>query len=94
MREIEWLGKWPKGRIEFTGQDDCTADFDVYSTSRRGLIFDVRIDYHKGLIECDCEDAVYRPERRHAPIGPYQGVGCKHIRMVCNLLETIGVFDG
>jgi hypothetical protein len=92
MREIDWVGKWPYGKIEFTGQDNNSADFDVYSMSRRGLIFDVRIDYHAGCIKCDCEDASYRKERRTAPIGVYMGIGCKHIQRVCALCEIVGVF--
>lgn len=77
-------------RIRFTGQDNESADFDVESHTDPSVVYDVRIDYHAGRIKCNCMDAVCR--RKDAPIAPYQGLGCKHIRDLCLYLEQVGVF--
>jgi len=79
-------------RVRFTGQDGATADFEVVSFTDQGTVYDVRIDYHAGRVLCDCKDALCR--RKWAPIGPYCGLGCKHIRLVLLFLEELGIFGG
>lgn len=69
--------------ILFVGADNDEMQFSALSNSRPGLEHPMRVDKRTGWMECFCEDAQYRKERRRVHVlEPNADTGCQHLRQL------------